>query len=115
MHTADNQYLTSVALNTIDSNVELCIEVGALCEASKYDLKVTHSICVIRENEFSAFKVLTPCGICQERLRYWGVDVKVGVTTKENELKFVRLDELQPYHWTSAFEDIVMYDDKHIV
>jgi len=113
MHTQDGQYLTSVAMDTIDANVELCIETGALCEASKYDLKITHSLCVAREDERSEYKVLTPCGVCQERLRYYGTDVMAGVTTKDGALKFVRLDELQPYHWTNAFDDIVMYDDEH--
>lgn len=28
------------------------------------------------------FKILTPCGTWQERLFYWGSDVKVAVTTK---------------------------------
>ncbi len=113
MHTSDGQYLTSVALNTIGSNVELCIETGAMCEASKYDLKITHSLCVTRENENSVFKILTPCGVCQERLRYWGTDVIVGVTTEDKKLKFVALNGLQPYHWTNAFNDIIMYDDEH--
>jgi len=113
MHTSDGQYLISAAIETIDSNVGLCIETGALCEAAKYDLKVTHSICVTRKDEHSPYKVLTPCGICQERLRYYGVDVRVGVTTKNGEPRFISLDELQPYHWTNAFDDIVMYDDEH--
>jgi cytidine deaminase len=115
MRTSDGQYLTSVALPVINGGVELCIEVGAMCEAAKYDLKITHSLCVTRETETSPFKVLTPCGICQERLRYWGADVMVGVTTKNTELKFVALRELQPYHWTTAFDDIAMYDDEHTV
>jgi len=113
MYTSDGQYLISVAIETIDSNVGLCIETGALCEATKYDLRVTHSLCVTREDEYSTYKVLTPCGVCQERLRYYGMDVRVGVTVADNELKFVRLDELQPYHWTNAFDDIVMYSDEH--
>jgi|GEM_PF-407525 len=113
MHTADGQYLTSVALETVDSNVELCVEVGAMCEATKYDLKITHSLCVVRENEHSPCKILSPCGICQERLRYWGTDVMVGVTTAKNTLKFVPLSHLQPYHWTTAFDDIIMYDNLH--
>lgn len=76
---------------------------GAICEAHKYNAKVTHCICVVRDDEKSLFKVLTPCGICQERLRYWGIDVRVGVTTKDQSLKFVTLGELQPYHWTGAY------------
>lgn len=115
VHTADGRYLISVAIDTIDSNVELCIEVGAMCEVSKYDLKITHSLCVVRSDEHSDFQILTPCGICQERLRFWGVDVKVGVTTNDNSLKFVPLNELQPYHWTNAFSDIEFFDDKHRV
>jgi len=35
MHTADGQYLVSTAIDTIGANVELCIETGAMCEASK--------------------------------------------------------------------------------
>jgi len=68
-HTDDGQYLTSVAIDTIDGNAELCIETGTICEAAKYDLKITHSLCIAREDEESPYKVLTPCGICQERLR----------------------------------------------
>ena len=36
MHTACGQYLTSVEMKTIDSNVAVCLETGALCEASKF-------------------------------------------------------------------------------
>jgi len=69
----------------------------------KYLISVAHCICVVRDDEKSPFKVLSPCGVCQERLRYWGEDVKVAVTTKDNVLKFVTLKELQPFHWTGAY------------
>ena len=26
---------------------------------------------------------------------------------------FISFDELQPYHWTNVFDNIVMYDDEH--
>lgn len=113
VYTTDGKFFTSVALETIDSNVELCIEVGAMCEAAKYDVKITHCLCITRENEYSTYKTLTPCGICQERLRYNGLNTMVGVTTKDNTLKFVPLNELQPYHWTEAFSDIEFFDDRH--
>jgi len=105
IHTDDDKYLISVALETFNASVELCIETGAMCEAQKYNSEVTHCLCVVRDAEKSPFKVLSPCGVCQERLRYWGKDVKVGVTTKDNVLKFVTLNELQPYHWTGAYPD----------
>ena len=103
IHTEDGRYLVSVAPDVLNASAELCIETGAICEAHKFNVKVTHCICVVRDDESSPFKVLTPCGICQERLRYWGEDVQVAVTTPDSQLTFVELRELQPYHWTKAY------------
>ncbi len=103
IRTEDDSYYTSVAIETANGGAQLCIEVGAMCEAHKFNTKVTHSLCVVRDDENSPFKVLTACGICQERLRFWGTDVFVGVTDAQNTLKFVTLDELQPFHWSSAY------------
>ena len=74
-----------------------------MLEAHKYNEKVTHCMCLIREDEDAPYRVLSPCGICQERLRYWGEDVQVAVTADDEPLKFVELRELQPYHWTKAY------------
>lgn len=74
-----------------------------MCEAHKYDVLVTHCLCVVRDDENSEFKILSPCVVCQERLRFWGLDVKVGVTVPDGDLKFVTLNELQPYHWTNVY------------
>lgn len=99
VHTSDNRFLMSVAPDTPNHTAELCIETGAICEANKYDVAVTHILCVVRDNENSPFRVVTPCGICQERLRQWGGDVLVGVAG-EKGLTFVTLRELMPFqHW----------------
>ena len=103
IRTEDGRYLTSVAIDTANASAVLCIEVGAMCEAHKYNVKVTHCLCIVRDDENSPFKILSPCGICQERLRFWGTDVKVGVTTADNSLRFVTLNELNPFHWTNAY------------
>ena len=103
IHTDDDRFLISVAIEVFNASAELCIETGAICEAHKWNVGVTHCICVVRDDEHSDFKVLTPCGICQERLRYWGEDVLVGVTTNDNSLKFIRLGELMPYYWGKAY------------
>lgn len=50
--------------------MKLCMETGAILEAHKLNTKVTHTICVAREDENSEFTILTPCGVCQERLFY---------------------------------------------
>lgn len=68
MYTGDAQILTSVAPDIINASTELCIETGAIFEAHKLNTRVTHTICVVRENENADFTILTPCGICQERL-----------------------------------------------
>ena len=103
VHTSENHYYTSVSNDTANSAACLCIETGAMLEAHKYNEKVTHCMCVVRDDENSEFRVLSPCGICQERLRYWGTDVQVAVTTRDNQLKFVELAKLQPFHWTDAY------------
>lgn len=103
VHTQQGSYFTSVALESANASVLLCIETGAMCEAHKFNEKVTHCLCVVREDENSPFQVLSPCGVCQERLRYWGEEVQVGVTTEDGSLLFVTLKELQPYHWTHAY------------
>ena len=61
------------------------------------------TMCLIWQDENSPYQVLSPCGVCQERLRYWGEDVQVAVTTDEEKLRFVELRGLQPYHWTKAY------------
>lgn len=103
VRTEEGHYFTSVSIETANASAVLCIETGAILEAHKYNEKVTHCLCLVREDEKSPFKVLTPCGICQERLRYWGEEVSVAVTTDDNSLKFVTLGKLQPHHWTNAY------------
>lgn len=95
--------LTSVAPDTDFDALSVCMELGSILEAHKRDQTVTHSICVVRDDEDSCFTVLSPCGICQERLRHWGSEVLVAVTNPERELIFKPLHTLQPHHWRAAF------------
>lgn len=113
VHTAQGSYFTSVALESANSSVLLCIEAGAMCEAHKFNERVTHCLCVVRDDETSPFKVLSPCGVCQERLRYWGDEVQVGVSAADGSLKFLPLRTLQPHHWTMAYppEELEHYEE----
>ncbi len=103
VHTSAGNYYTSVSIETANASATLCIETGAMLEAHKYNERVTHCMCLIRDDEKSGFRVLSPCGICQERLRYWGENVQVAVTSDDERIRFVELRELQPYHWTKAY------------
>lgn len=112
MHTEDGQYLISVALETFNDSAGLCMETGAMLEAQKENLNITHSMCVTRNSEKESPVILTACGTCLERLFYWGRDVKVAVTNPENTIQFHTLNELQPWHWSRAFAENRVEKDK---
>ncbi|MFD1067142.1 cytidine deaminase [Oceanobacillus locisalsi] len=106
----DGTILTSIAPEVIVASTELCMETGAILEAHKLGKKVTHSMCLVRDDEHSEFKVLSPCGVCQERLFYWGPSVKVAVSIPGKDVVFKTLSEVQPYHWTAAYPDEDLFD-----
>lgn len=103
LYTAGGRVLTSVAPEVINASTELCIETGAICEAHKWGDAVTHSLCVVRDNDDMPFKILSPCGVCQKRLWFWGNDVLAAISSHDGQLVFKRLKELQPYHWSRAY------------
>lgn len=105
MYTDDGQIITSVAPDAINASTELCMETGAILEAHKLNTRITHTICIAREDENAEFKILTPCGVCQERLFYWGGNVKAAVTDASGKLDYKTLREIQPYHWYKAYEE----------
>ena len=102
IRTVSGNILTSVAPDTKNDALALCMEVGAILDAHKLNESVTHSLCVFRESAGEPFQILTPCGICQERLVHWGGDVQVAVSNPENAVIFKPLRELQPYHWSQV-------------
>jgi len=99
--TKSGKILTSVAPDTKNDSLSLCMEVGACLEAHKLNEHVTHSLCICRDSEQSEFIILAPCGICQERLSHWGGDICVAISNAENnKLIFKKLRELMPFHWS---------------
>ncbi|GAB1255766.1 cytidine deaminase [Aurantivibrio plasticivorans] len=102
--TSRGSILTSVSPDTEHDALSLCMEVGAFLEACKLNENVTHSLCIYRESPESDFIVLTACGICQERLAYWGGEVEVAISNPENQLIFKPLRELMPHHWSQVNE-----------
>lgn len=106
MYTADGKILTSVYVETPISGGELCMETGSICEAHKLDVAIAASICVSRESESEPFVILSPCGICQERLAFWGGDVQVAVPQPDDPTEWLSksLREVQPFYWGKAFD-----------
>ncbi len=100
IRTASGKILTSIAPVVTNDALNLCMEVGAYLEAEKLGEAITHSLCIFRDNENSPFLVLTPCGICQERLLRWGGAVLAAISNPSNQLLFKPLRELCPHHWS---------------
>ena len=107
MYTDDGQILTSVVFEPEWGGGGLCAETGAICEAVKLNKRITASVCVSRLSCESPIVILTPCGICQERLFHWGGQVEVATPDPEDACKWVAktLDEVQPFYWAKAFND----------
>jgi len=101
---ATGEIVTSVAPDTELDVLSTCMELGGFLEAHKQNQAVTHSLCIFRENESASFTILSPCGVCQERLRYWGSGVLVAVTNPKNEVIFKPLSNLQQHHWSAAYD-----------
>lgn len=106
MYTDDGRILTSVFFEPEWGGGALCAETGALCEATKLNRRVTASVCVSRLSGDSPIVILTPCGICQERLFHWGEDVEVATPDPRGDRRWIArtLKEVQPYYWVNAFK-----------
>ena len=104
IYTESGKIIISTAPETLNDSVSLCHETGAYCEAYKINEKVVASICV-HQNKDGSNIVLTPCGVCQERLFIYGDDVEVGVPGDDsNFFKSLKLKEVQPFHWRNVLD-----------
>lgn len=105
MYLEDGRIVTSVYIEAPNQAATLCCETGAIAEAHKLGLAVTASVCVSRERPDAPFIILAPCGICQERLAYWGGDVEVAVPDSNNPTGWLSLPlrVVQPHYWAKPF------------
>lgn len=105
MYTETGKILTSTAPEALNDGVSLCHETGALCEAYKMGEKIIASICVYQDENGKNI-VLSPCGVCQERLFIYGGELEVGIYDEKSSTGWSskKLKELQPYYWRNAFE-----------
>ncbi len=103
MYLEDGQILVSTSPIVENESVALCHETGAICEAYKLNKKVTASVCVSRDEK--GFHILTPCGVCQERLWSWGGDVDCAIPKRHDSTQWqsIKLSELSPHYWRRPF------------
>jgi cytidine deaminase len=105
MSTARGSILTSVAVEALNESAGLCIETGAIAEAHKLNEPVTASVCLVRDANSLTIRVLAACGVCMERLRFWGPEVEIAVPDEQAQKgwRAVRLAELQPHWWGTSY------------
>ena len=105
MYTSTGRILTSVFADSPHESARLCHETGAICEAHKLQETITASVCVHRDHEHAQFVILPPCGICVERLAYWGRGVEVAVPCASGKMRWqtMSLNEVQPHYWREAW------------
>ncbi len=106
MYTEDGDVVTGVFFEPEWGGGALCAETGALCEAERRNKRVTASVCVSRLSGSDPIVILTPCGICQERLFHWGESMEVAVPDPDDPTGWMTrtLGEVQPYYWVNAFK-----------
>lgn len=102
----DGQMLLGVATDALHEQVGLCAETGPICEAFRLNKAVVASVCMSDDNPEGVINILTPCGICQERLLFWGPQVSVAVPQAGNftQWEAKTLAEVQPYFWYKVYQ-----------
>jgi cytidine deaminase len=105
LYTTSGRILTSVFVESPHQSVCLCHETGAICEAHKIQEPITATVCVSREDASSPFVILPPCGVCCERLAYWGGEVEVAVPKagEPSRWEMRRLREVMPHYWFNGW------------
>ena len=107
----DGTILTGTAPQAINPSVELCHEVEPYCAAFRLGRRVLASVCLHREPGGRTL-VLSPCGVCRERLATHGPDVLVAVAAPDDATTVVwkPLRVVLPDYWLTVFPSEVAAD-----
>lgn len=102
----DGTIVTGISPTAVNPAVELCHEVEPYCAAYRLNRRITASVCLHRASG-GGLLVLSPCGVCRERLATHGPDVLVAVPAVDHLASVVwkPLAALLPDFWLAAFPD----------
>jgi len=100
----DGTILTGTAPDAMNPSVEVCHETEPYCAAFRLGRSIVASVCLHREPGGRTL-VLSPCGVCRERLAVHGPDVLVAVADGEDPSVVVwkSLKQVLPDYWMTAF------------
>jgi cytidine deaminase len=104
----DGSILVGTAPDAVNPSVELCHEVEPYCAAFRLGQPVVASVCLHRQPGGRVI-VLSPCGVCRERLAVHGPRVLVGVADRSDASRVVwkSLGDVLPDYWMTVFPDQV--------
>lgn len=102
----DGTILTGTSPDAVNASVELCHETEPYCAAFRLGRSIIASVCLYREPGGRTL-VLSPCGICRERLAVHGPNVLVAVADPEDPEAPIwkPLKEVLPAYWMTVFPD----------
>jgi cytidine deaminase len=102
----DGTIITGAAPEAINSSVQVCHETEPFCAAFRLGRRVVASVCLHREPGGWTL-VLSPCGVCTERLASHGPDVLVAVADPHDptQVAWKSLKGVLPNYWMTAFPD----------
>ena len=103
---ADGTILTGTSPDAANSSVEVCHEIEPYCGAFRLGQSVVASVCLHRASD-GRFLVLSPCGVCRERLAAHGPDVLVAVAdeTDPTVVQWETLKDVLPHYWLTVFPE----------
>lgn len=108
LYTTDGGILLGVRFKLMSYGPgRLCAETEAILAAYRQDKIVTASVCMYHDPTNGRYLVLSPCGLCQERLRHWGKNVEVAVPHPTDPTRWLAktLDDLAPHYWRNVLDD----------
>jgi cytidine deaminase len=102
----DGRILTGTSPDTVNASVEVCHEVEPYCAAFRLGQRILATVCLHRL-EGGEHVVLSPCGVCRERLANHGPDVLVAVPQPSDraEVDWVPLRAALPHYWMNVFPE----------
>lgn len=102
----DGTIVTGTAPAAVNPTVKLCHETEPFCAAYRLGRSIVASVCLHRHPDGRTV-VLSPCGVCRERLAVHGPQVRVAVADPDNLSTIVwkRLREALPDYRMTAFPD----------
>lgn len=104
----DGTIVTGTSPDVVNSSVTVCHEVEPYCAAFRLGRRVVASVCLHREPG-ARIVVLSPCGVCRERLAVHGPNVLVAVAdvTDPTLVTWKSLREVLPDYWLTVFPDAI--------